>query len=108
MLRSHTDDAALRCSINVMPDVWHHCRVAIFDACTPPSGNASVCTPHSVQWQLNASSGQLIAGNGFCAELQRDHTVTLQTCATPVPANQKWSYGKHGRLELFLSLWIFT
>ena len=38
-----------------------------------------------------------------------DHTVNLQTCATPVPANQKWSYGEHGCLERsFVALDLHT
>eukprot|EP01048_Picozoa_sp_COSAG05_P016290 COSAG05_NODE_2079_length_3603_cov_2.777968_2_plen_345_part_00 len=101
--------------LNVIGDAWHNCRVLVFDKCTsrsmsawgwntsaaaaPPPPPPPQCTPHSVHWRLNASSEQLTcpqypSAEGFCATEQRDGTVTLSKCLSPVPDTQQWKYDR--------------
>eukprot|EP01052_Picozoa_sp_SAG31_P024688 SAG31_NODE_2117_length_6412_cov_7.762712_5_plen_153_part_00 len=65
----------------------------IYDACTT---SGKTCGPPGTgkfaneRWSITAS-GQLVSAlaTTHCATVQRDKTVTLTKCETPVPENQK-------------------
>ena len=68
-----------------------------YGSCNATTGGCGGATDANQKWTLTASAQlqtQLASSKTKCATLQKDKTVILAACQTPVPATQKWKYDK--------------